>query len=104
MPISITIAVSVVGALLCVVLFIAWLLCLPVWLKALSARVRITPSEIIAARLRGMSPTILIGAYIALLKDGETATLFSVEASYRQNKERIACIEDLMSFYTDARR
>jgi uncharacterized protein YqfA (UPF0365 family) len=101
MPTSITIPLLVVGALLLVVLFIAWLLTLPVWLKAITARVRITPAEIIAVRLRGMSPSILIGAHIALLKSGAAPSLSSVETCYRQNKTRIACIDDLVSFYTD---
>ena len=67
------------------------------WLKSFMYGTPVPMFNILAMRLRGNPPNLLIDAYIALRRAGEQFTIADVENAYIDNKNRIASSDELVA-------
>jgi uncharacterized protein YqfA (UPF0365 family) len=67
------------------------------WLRAFLHGTPVPLVRIVAMRLRGNSPSLLIDAYIALRRAGVATTMDEVENAYIDAKQRILTSDDLVS-------
>ena len=68
------------------------------WLRAFLHGAPVSLLHIIAMRLRGNPPTLLIDAYIALQRANIRATLADVENTYIDTKNQITTSDDLVAW------
>jgi uncharacterized protein YqfA (UPF0365 family) len=94
---------NVVGAIVAIVLLIvvlfAFVLTLTTfrpWFRAFLYGTPVLATDVIAMRLRGNPPTLLVDAYITLQRAGITATIKDVENAYIDNRNRILTSDDLV--------
>ena len=74
------------------------------WVRAFSSGTFVPLLYILGMRLRGTPPGLLIDAYIALLKAGETVDLALVEAVYLANRSADRNEQDLVHKVEEAMR
>lgn len=66
------------------------------WIRLKMTGGRGTLLQIIAMRLRGTPPMMIVEAYTSLLHAGEDVRLMEVESTYVANRTKIADVRDLM--------
>ena len=67
------------------------------WLRAHLHGSPVSLPHIVAMRLRGTPPTLIIEAHATLKRAGMSATVVDVEKNYLDNKRRILTSQDLVS-------
>jgi uncharacterized protein YqfA (UPF0365 family) len=85
----------VISTVVCLSLFFFFVIAARPWLRAFMHKTPVSILNIIAIRLRGNSPAMMIDAYIALRRIGMSVTLSDVENEYIDNGNRSATSEDL---------
>ena len=73
------------------------------WLRVLLSGGKVSAIEILAMRLRGNPPSLLIDAYLALLMSDSTVPIARVERIYVANKSRILFADDLVRLVLEDR-
>ncbi len=68
------------------------------WLRAFMHGTPVSFVQIVAMRLRGNPPSILIDAYIALKRAGIATSIGEVENAYIDARNRILTSDDLVEF------
>lgn len=66
------------------------------WLRALLHGTPVSLPRIIAIRLRGNSPALLIDAYTTLIHSSVPTTIDAVERTYLESKSRVMTSQDLV--------
>jgi hypothetical protein len=66
------------------------------WLRAVLHGAPVSPIQIVAMRLRGNPPVLLIDAYIALKRAGLSETIGDVENVYIDARNRVTTSDDLV--------
>ncbi|MDP6718159.1 MAG: flotillin-like FloA family protein [Pirellulaceae bacterium] len=78
------------------ILFAVIVLLVRPWLRAALNAAPVPLIPIVAMRLRGNPPTLLIDAYIALKHAGMSTTIGDVENVYIDNRNRVSTSDDLV--------
>jgi uncharacterized protein YqfA (UPF0365 family) len=78
------------------VLFMLFFLFFRAWVRALMNGFPVPLMSIIAMRLRGVPPMLLVEAYTALRRTGNETTVREVEETYLANRTRVRTSQDLI--------
>jgi uncharacterized protein YqfA (UPF0365 family) len=81
--------------------FFLWLSFFRYWIRAVMSGAPVSMLSILAMRLRGNPPSLLIDAYSRLRRDGVNATIADVEIAYMDSKTRVHSGRDLVAFVQD---
>ena len=95
MPEDFLIVAVAILAVFALILFTVLLLLVRPWLRAALNAVPVSLLHIVAMRLRGNPPMLLVDAYIALNRAGRSVTISDVEKVYIDNRNWVSTSNDL---------
>ena len=90
------IVLAIITIFISLILAIFIVLLLP-WLRAFLQGSPVSLPHIVAMRLRGTPPTLVIEAYATLKRSGMSTTAANIEKKYLDNKHRIFTSQDLVA-------
>jgi uncharacterized protein YqfA (UPF0365 family) len=90
--------------LVTVLIVLVFAVALRPWARALAARAPVSLGEILAMRLRGNPPGLIIDAYLILIRRGLSASLQRVENTYQAHKGQVMDASQLAQWVEERRR
>jgi uncharacterized protein YqfA (UPF0365 family) len=93
---ALTIFLIVMMWIFLLLLFVLFYLFFRAWVRAIMNGFPVPLISIIAMRLRGVPPILLVDAYTALRRAGNETTVRKVEGTYLANRTRVRTSQDLI--------
>ena len=90
------IVLAIITIFICIILTIIVGLMFP-WLRAFLQGSPVSLHHIVAMRLRGTPPTLVIESYASLKRAGMSTTAADIEKNYLDNRHRIFTSQDLVA-------